>query len=155
MISFFARAFLAFLLFCPAMICAYLIMEGVRLHGRTLEGWNYFWAMTGIVYLIECLVFFLKGWAAGLKTSGRRLWIIPSFICVVYCFLFPSLFLHTFIFNLFRPAPGHPTGTLNTVSWVLGILFGACIYSRYERRSGWAFLLTSWAYSIGQRLPKE
>jgi hypothetical protein len=151
--SLFARITLVLLLFCPGIMCAYMLLDGIKSHGGNLEGWNYFWAMSGIVYGIECLVYFFKGWAAGLKEKGRQLWIVPWLICVVYCFLFPSLLLHTFIFNLFRPAPGHPAGTLNIISWILGVSFSAYIYYRYERRSDWAFLLTSWAFRMGQRLP--
>jgi hypothetical protein len=150
--SLFVRIILLFLVFCPGIMCAYMLLDGIKSYGGNLEGWNYFWAMTGIVYLIECVILFFKGWAEGLKEKRRQLWIIPWSIGVVYCFLFPSLLLHTFIFNLFRPAPGHPTGTLKVISWVLGVSFSTYIYYRYERRSDWAFLLTSWAYRIGQRL---
>jgi hypothetical protein len=140
------------ILFCPGILCAYLILGGLREYIGNLTGWNYGWTFIAIVYVLECLVFFLKGWFITLKEKGRGIWIIPWLICGLYCFVLPVFMMHTFIFILFKPVPGHPTNTLNMVGWVIGGLISIYIYSRYHLQSDTAPKLLAWAYRVGKRI---
>jgi hypothetical protein len=150
--SYFFKAILLIILFCPGIICAYLILAGLRHYAKNITGWNYGLTFIGIVYVLECVVFFLKGWFIALKEKGNVLWIIPWLICGFYCFLFPVIMLHTFSYTLLKPAPGDPTETLNMISWVVAGLIGFYIYSRYHLQSDTAPRLMGWSYRIGRRV---
>ncbi len=150
--SFFFRAISLLLLFCPGILCAYLILGALRHYTRNLTGWNYGWTFIAIVYVLECLVFFIKGWCIALQKKGSGIWIIPWLICGCYSFALPVFMLHTFIFMLFKPVPGHPTNEVSMVSWIVGGLIGVYIYSRYHLQSDTAPRLMGWAYRIGKRV---
>jgi hypothetical protein len=138
------------ILFCPGILCANLILEGLRHYTRILTGWNYGWVFITIVYVLECLVFFLKGWSIALQKQNNGVWIIPWLICGFYCFALPVFMLHTFLYSLLKPVPGHPTNTVNMISWVVAGIMGIYIYSRYHLQSDTAPRLMGWAYRIGK-----
>lgn len=140
-----------FVLFCPAILCAYLILDSLKSYTANLTRWHYFFAMVALVYGIECFVFFMKGCLLGLKKNGNGLWVLLWIICMLYCFVLPALFLHTIIFGMFRPAPGHPTSTLNMISWVAGVLISYYIYARYRLQTNTAPSIVAWAYRIGRK----
>jgi hypothetical protein len=148
--SYFFKMIFFVILLCPGIFCAYLILDGLRHYTRNLTGWNYGWAFITIVYVLECLVFFLKGWCMTLKEKNRGAWILPWFICGCYCFALPVFTLHTFVYMLLKPVPGHSINILNIVSWVVAGLMGIYIYSRYHLQSDTAPKLTGWAYRIGK-----
>jgi len=149
---FFFRAISFIILFCPGIFSAYLILDELRHYTQNLTGWNYGWAFVTIVYVLECLVFFLKGWSIALRKKGSVVLVIPWLICACYCFALPVFMLHRFLFMLFKPVPGHPTNTVYMVSWVVGGLIGIYIYSRYHLQSDTAPRLMGWAYRIGKRV---
>jgi len=138
------------ILLCPSILCAYLILGGLRDYTGNLTGWNYGWSFITIAYVLKCGIFFLKGWCIALKRKGSVIWIIPWFICGSYYFALPVFMLHTFIFILLKPVPGHPTNPLNMISWVVAGLMGIYIYSRYHMQSDMAPRLMGWAYRIGK-----
>jgi hypothetical protein len=150
--SYFFKAIFFVILFCPGILCAYLILEGLRHYTGNLTGWNYGWAFVTIVYVLECLVFFLKGWGLAMKKKDNAVWIIPWLVCVFYCFALPVLMLHTFVYDLLKPAPGNPTDVLKIVSWTIAGLMGIYIYSRYRWQLDTAPRLMGWAYRIGKRV---
>jgi hypothetical protein len=150
MFSSFFKLISLIILFCPGILCAYLILGGLRDYTGNLRGWNYGWTFIAIVYVLECLVFFLKGWSIALKKKGSVGWIIPRLICGSYCFGLPVLMLHTFMYLLLKPVTEHPLDTLNMVSWVVAGLMGVYIYSRYHLESDAAPGLVRWAYRMGR-----
>jgi hypothetical protein len=149
--SFFFRVFSFIILFCPGIFCAYIILDKLRYNSGNGHGWKYVAAFGAIVYMMECLVFFLKGWFFSLKDKDNGLWVALWIICFLYCFALPALILHTFFYIFFKPATGHATDTLNIISWVLGVLIGIYIYSRYALQSDTAPRLMTWAYRMGKR----
>jgi hypothetical protein len=148
--SYFFKTIFFIILFCPGILNAYLILDGLRHYTRNLTGWNYGGTFITIVYVLECLVFFIKGWCIALKKKDNLVWIIPWLICGFYCFALPVFMLHTFIYILVKPVPGHPTNTLDMISWVVAVLMGIYIYSRYHLQSDTAPRLMGWAYRIGK-----
>jgi len=150
--SFLFKTIFFIILFCPGILCAYLILEGLRRYTGNLSGWRYGLTFITIVYVLECLVFFLKGWSIALKEKGNVVWIIPWLICGLYCFILPVFMLHTFVYILLKPAPGHPTNTLNLICWLVAGLMGIYIYSRYHLQSDTAPRLMGWSYQIGKRI---
>jgi len=150
--SYFFKIIFLIILFCPGIFCAYLILDELQRYTGNLTGWNYGLTFITIVYVLECLVFFLKGWCIGLKEKESVIWIIPWLICGFYCFLLPVFMLHTFIYILLKPAPGHSTSTLNVISWVVSGIMGIYIYSRYLLQSDTAPKLMGWSYRIGKRI---
>jgi len=148
--SFFFRTIFLIILSCPGILCAYLILGDLRHYTRNLTGWNYGGAFITIVYVLECGVFFLKGWSIALKEKGNVVWRIPWLICGFYCFALPVFMLHIFFYSLLKPVPGHLFNTLSMVSWVVAGLMGIYIYSRYHLQSDSAPRLMGWAYRIGK-----
>jgi hypothetical protein len=149
-VSIFVKTVLLVILFCPGILCAYFILGGLRPYTGNLTGWNCGGTFITIVYVLECGVFFLKGWSIAGKKKGGVVWIIPWLICGFYCFALPVFMLHPFIFILFKPLPGHPSNTVNMVSWVVAGLMGIYIFSRYHLQSDTAPRLMGWAYRIGK-----
>jgi hypothetical protein len=150
--SFVLKILFFFVLFCPAILCAYLILNRFKSYTENLTRLHYFFVMTALVYGIECLVFFVKGWLLVLKKNGNGLWVLLWTICMLYCFVLPVLLVHTAIFEMFRPAPGHPTSTLNIISWISAVLISYYIYARYRLQSNTAPSIVAWAYQIGRKM---
>jgi hypothetical protein len=150
--SYFFKTIFLIILFSPGILCVYLILDGLRPYIRSLTGWNYGWTFIIIVYVLECGVFFLKGWYIALKKKDNVVWIIPWLICGFYCFALPVFMLHTFIYSLLKPVPGQPTNSLNMISWIVAGIMGIYIYSRYHLQSDTAPRLMGWAYRIGKGL---
>jgi hypothetical protein len=148
--SLFFKAVSLIILFCPGILFAYLILGELRHYSRNLTGWNYGLTFIAIVYVLECLVYFLKGWSIALKKKGTGVWIIPYLFCGCYCFALPIFILHSFIYMLLKPVPGHPTNSLNMISWIVAGVMGIYIYSRYHLQSDTAPRLMGWAYRIGK-----
>src|ERR1700733_8657998 len=63
------KIFLAFFLFLPGIICAYFILHGVRSYLGPQTVWSYFLWWAGMVYVLECLVFLLKGLMVSLREN--------------------------------------------------------------------------------------
>jgi len=126
-------------------------MNGVQHHSGSLTGWNYAWGLIAIVYFLESLVFYIKGFGIMLKKKGSVLWIIPWLIGGLYCFGFPVFILHTFIYDLLKPVPGHPTNILSICSWIVAGVMGVYIYSRYHWQLDTAPRWMGWAYRMGKR----
>jgi hypothetical protein len=150
--SYFFKMLFVIVLFCPGIISAYLIMNGVQHYSGSLTGWNYAWVLMAIVYILECFIFFIKGLGIKLKKEGSVLLIIPWLIGGLYCFGFPVFILHTFIFDLLRQVPGHPTNILSIFSWIVSGLMGVYIYSKYHWQLDTAPRCMGWVYRIGKRV---
>jgi hypothetical protein len=148
LVAFFFKTFFLIALFCPGIFCAYFILAAVKHYNAHLTGWTYGWTFIAVVFALESVVFFMKGWGIALRKRNSALWIIPWVICAFYGFALPVYVIHIFGYNLFKPVPGNPTSTLNLITWVVAGLMGIYIYSRfYFKRShvpGWA----GWAHRI-------
>jgi hypothetical protein len=148
------KVFLIFFLFMPGIFCAYLILHGLRSYLGNPAGWTYFWWMVGTVYVLECLVFLLKGWYVSLKEKGSWAWVILWTICFLYCFALPGLMLQVLISDQFRRTPGHTTSSPMIISWVSAVILGWLIYRRYSLSSDTAPIWMMWAYRLGRRIPR-
>lgn len=146
------RIFFFFVLIIPGILCAYFILCASKQYNAHSTGWSYGWTFVAIVYMLECLAFFLKGWGIALQKRNSIFWIVPWVICAFYGFAIPVYGIHIFGYNLFKPVPGNPTGTVNLIAWVVAGLMGIYIYSRFHfKRTGvprWA----GWAHRIGRGL---
>jgi hypothetical protein len=150
--SCFAKAIFFIILFSPGILSAYFILEGLQHYTRNLNGWNYGWVFVTIIYALECVVFFLKGWNIAMKVKANLVWTIPQLIGGIYSFALPVFMIHAFIYNVLKPGQGHPTSVLNLVSWVVAGLMGIYIYSRYRWQLDSAPGLMRWAYRMGKRV---
>jgi len=152
LVALFFKTFLLIVLLCPGIFCAYFILALVTQYNAHLIGWTYAWTFITIVYVLECVVFCLKGWGIALKKKNIIFWVIPWLICAFYGFALPVYFVHLFGYNLFKPAPGNPTGTLNLITWVVAGLMGIYIYSRFHFKRPTVPVWTRWAFKIGEGL---
>lgn len=150
------RVFVLFILFTPGFFCAYLIL---RVYGRLLgnpTNWSYFWWLIGLVYLVECLVFLLKGWYIALKERGYMLWKFLWAICALYCFAVPAILLLSLISEPFTTKPGHGMSTgLIIFSLASAAILGWLIYKRYQLGVDSAPKWMRWAYRLGRLIPGD
>ena len=144
------RIFFFIVLISPGILCAYFILATVKHRNAHLTGSTYGWTFVAVVYALECVAFFLKGWGIALQKRNSILWIIPWVICMFYGFAFPVYVLHFFTYNLFKPVPGNPTETLNLITWVVAGLMGIYIYSRFHFKRATVPIWTRWAFQIGK-----
>lgn len=115
----------------------YLILEAAKVHLYAINPWRYIGLLAVLTYLVECLIFLLKGWSMSMRGRQKGLWMLLWGICFVYCFVLPVWIAKSMIFYGFKPAPPHPVDTLNVVSWIavfLAIRAAAC-YSFLTRAS--------------------
>ncbi|HEY4061268.1 MAG TPA: hypothetical protein VGM30_05185 [Puia sp.] len=142
-----------FFLLLPSIFCAYVILEKLfKKNPYRTERWEYFWWMCGIVYFLECLIFFLKGWQQALRNRGNRLWMPIIALTFLYCFALPSLMLQQIIGEISR-RPGHAVSDTQTIiAWGAGIALGWFIYRRYKLTEESAPFLFSWTYRSGRAL---
>jgi len=152
LVAFVYKTFFLTLLFCPGVFCTYFILASVKHSNAHLTGWTYGWMFVAVVFVLECVVLFLKGWGIALQKRNNILWIIPWVICAFYGFTLPVYVIHIFGYNLFKPAPGNPTGTLNLITWVVAGLMGIYIYSRFHFKRPTVPIWTRWAFQIGKGL---
>jgi hypothetical protein len=142
-----------FFLFLPGVFCAYLILQFLRVYPGRLTALTYFLWIAGIVYILECLLFLLKGWAMSLKERGSWPWTILWTICFLYCFVLPALVLQVFIYGQF----GHTQQQVSSVpiiaSWLGAAILGWLIYRRYSLGSDAAPKWMFWIYRLGRRIP--
>ena len=152
LVACFFRIFFLIVLISPGLFCAYFILAAVKHYNAHLTGWTYGWTFVSIVFVLECVVFFLKGWGIALRKRNSTLWIIPWVICAFYGFALPVYVIHFVGYNLFKPVPGNPTGTLNLITWVAAGLMGIYIYSRFHFKRPHVPRWAGWAHRIGRGL---
>ena len=148
----FFRIFLLIVLISPGLFCAYFILAAVKRDDAHLTGLTYGWTFVAVVFVLECVVFFLKGLGISLKRRNSPLWIVPWLICAFYGFGLPVYVVHIFGYNLFRPVPGSPTGILNLITWVVAGLIGIYIFSRFHFKRATVPIWTRWAFRMGKSL---
>jgi hypothetical protein len=152
LVASFFKIFFLIVLISPGLFCAYFILAAVKHDNAHLTGWNYGWTFVAVVYGLECVVFFLKGWGIALRKRNSPLWIIPWVICAFFGFAIPVYGIHIVCYDMLKPVPGSPTGTLNLITWIVAGLMGIYIHSRFHfKRPGvprWA----GWANRIGREL---
>jgi hypothetical protein len=146
--------------FLPAIFCAYLILRGLRAYTGDLDGWNYFLVMGVMVYFIECLIFFLKGWLIAAKGKEAEhmiwgiFWVIFWVICFLYCFTLPALMVHSLVAALTGHA--HITRSGDIVLWLIAVLVSYYVfYRRYALDTDSAQKWALWAYKLGRSLPRR
>ncbi|HTJ14814.1 MAG TPA: hypothetical protein VL547_22405 [Dinghuibacter sp.] len=122
-----------------------------KIHLYAVNPWRYISFLAVLTYLIECLIFLLKGWSLSLKERQKGLWMLLWGICFLYCFALPLLIARSMIFYGFKPAPHHPVDTLNLISWIAGALLGWLVYRRYRLNVDSAPKLMKWSYLLGRR----
>jgi hypothetical protein len=150
--SFFLRIVTLCFLFMPGIFCAYLILYALRTYLGNPKGWDYFWWMIGIVYLVECIVFLLKGWSMTLKDKGNGAWMFLWGVCFIYCFALPVLMLHALIFDQFKHPPGQSITRLEVLCWAGAAILSWLIYRRYSLGTDNAPKWMLWAYRLGRRI---
>src|SRR6185437_15247301 len=90
--AFFRLIFVCFKLFfllLPSILCGLLILHWMKKPLTKTNYWDSFWWLCGTVYVLECLVFFLKGWQLSLRERENRFWLFIIGICLLYCFVLP------------------------------------------------------------------
>lgn len=152
LVAFCFKTFFLIVLFCPGIICAYFMLAAVKHFNARLTGWTYGWTFVAVVFVLECVVLFLKGWGIALQKRNSILWIIPWVICAFYGFALPVYVIHIFGYNFFKPAPGNPAGSLNLITWVAAGLMGIYIYSRFHFKRPHVPRWAGWAHRIGRGL---
>jgi hypothetical protein len=150
--AFFFRILFLIVLISPGLFCAYFILAAVKRDNAPLTGWTYGWTFVAVVFALECMVFFLKGWGIALQKRNSIIWIIPWIICLFYGFALPVYGIHLFGYNLFKPVPGNPTGTLNLITWVVAGVMGIYIYSRFRFKRATVSIWARWAFQMGKSL---
>src|SRR6185437_4271202 len=83
--------FRLFLLLLPSIFSGYLIVRWLRGPLKQTETWEYFGWMCGTVYLLECIVFFLKGWQIALRQRSNRIWIAIFTVSILYRLAIPVI----------------------------------------------------------------
>jgi len=146
------KCFLLFFLLLPSIFCGFLILQKLKISFATTGRWEYVGWLCGAVYIIECLVFFLKGWLLSLRDRDNRLWLLLMAICLLYCFIFPAYIFQTLITAQFKRTPGLEISKLEIISWIGGIILGWIIYRRYRLTEESAPFLFRWTFHIGHSL---
>lgn len=155
MTALFKLLFLCFRLFffsLPGIFCAFVILEKSGYHMGKQNIWNYMGVWIGLVYILECLIFFLKGWSLSLKDSGQRLWMVLWAICFIYCFALPAFLLKTIVFGQFTTPKFHPTVTMIILCWASGIILGWFIFRRYNLLADTSPKWMAWSYRLGRAI---
>lgn len=152
LVASFFRIFFFFVLISPGIFCAYFMLASEKHDNAYMTGWTYGWAFVAAVYVLECVVFFLKGWGIALQKRNSIIWIIPWVICLFYGFAVPVYGIHILGYNLFKPATGNPTDTLNLITWIVAGLIGIYIYSRFHFKRPAVPIWTRWAFQMGKSL---
>lgn len=143
------KFFLLLFLFAPGIFCAYVILEALKGRLTDLKGWNYFFALVGTVYVVECLFFLLKGFYIALREKGNGIWMVLWFICFLYCFALPVLMAHAIIIFQFRrpvPTTGFVIGC-----WIGAMALGFLIFRRYQLDRDYAPDWMYWVYRLGRK----
>ena len=134
----------------PGILCAFILLEWLREPLGHPSGWAYAGWMAGIVYVLECFIFFLKGWYLRLKDTDNNFWIAPWLICFFYCCALPVFMMHVIIADQFMRGHGFDGPAIMATSWVGGLFLGLLIYWRYRLNEKGAPLLCGWAYRLGR-----
>jgi len=142
--------FKLFFLLLPAIFCSFLILEALKKPFSKTGRGEYFWWMFGIVYAIECVVFFLKGWQFSIRQRGNRFWLLVRSICLLYCFVLPECMFQVIIIDQVKRTPGSAISRLDLIAWVIGIVLGWLVYRRYRLSEDGAPFLFRWAFLIGR-----
>jgi len=103
-------------LFLPGIFCAYLLLGWGRSLLGNPQGWDYFWWMVGLVYVLECGMFFVKGRHLRMKARGNGSWVVLLVVCLLYCFALPVGMMHELIG---MKVAGHPGRSLSTRGLVI------------------------------------
>jgi hypothetical protein len=152
LVACFFRIFLFIVLISPGLFCAYFILAAVKHDNAHLTGWTYGWTFVAVVFVLECGAFFFKGWGIALRKRNSPLWIIPWVICAFYGFALPVYGIHIVCYDLLKPVPGNPTGTLNLITWIVAGLIGIYIYSRFHFKRPTVPMWARWAFQTGKGL---
>jgi hypothetical protein len=141
-----------FFLVLPSIFWSYLIVEKIKGPFKKADNWDIFWWMCGSVYLLECLVFFLKGWQISLRQRGNRIWIVIISVCILYCFAFPVVMFQVWIAEEINRNPRSHVSPVQVIAWIAGILLGWLIYRRYNLTKDEAPRFVWWAFRLGRYL---
>ena len=144
--------FKLFFLLLPSILCAYLILGWLKSPWKKTESWDYFWWMCGTVYVLECIVFFLKGWQISLRQRGNRFWIAIITICILYCLALPVIVFQFLIADEIRRSHGSHASPFQLMSWIGGLILGWLIFRRYSLTKDEAPKFVWWAFRIGRSL---
>lgn len=140
------------ILFSPAILLTYFILEKLRWFTAGLSKWPYFFLYLSIVYLLECAVFFLKGWLISLRLQNHKLWIAVFILLSLYCLILPTLFFQALIVGTFVSYPNRPTANSNILIWVISAVIGLYIYYRYNLTKDTCPKFFLWSYRLGFKL---
>lgn len=139
-------------LFTPAIFVTYLILEKLRWFTTGLGKWPYFWLYIAVIYIVECGVFFLKGWLISLKSQGHKLWLVMLALLSLYCLILPTLFFQALIKDFFISPPNRPAADGNITIWIISGLIGLYVYSRYNLTRDICPKIFFWSYKLGYKL---
>jgi hypothetical protein len=144
--------FKLFFLLLPSIFCAALILEGIKGPFKKAVTWDTFWWLCGIVYTLECVIFFLKGWQLSLKQRANRLWIFIMAICILYCLALPVTMFQFLIVDQIRRTPGLHISPVQIMSWAGGLILGWLIFRRYNLNKDEAPKFVFWDFRLGRAL---
>lgn len=140
------------ILFSPAILLTYFIFEKLRWFTTGLSRWPYFWLYIAVVYIVECAVFFLKGWLISLRIQKHKLWLVMLVLLSLYCFILPTLFFQTLISGTFISPANRAGANGNIVVWVVSGLIGLYVYYRYSLTKASCPKFFLWSYRLGYKL---
>jgi hypothetical protein len=135
----------------PSLFCAYLLLLWLRRPIGILKPWDYFWWLPGIAFVLECLIFFLKGWHLRLKERDHSFWVVLRVFCLLYCLVLPIYMCHAMIADEFRHQLNQQEWAGILISWIGGAILGGIIFWRYRINEDGAPWLFRWSFRLGRR----
>lgn len=107
------------------------------------------WGLTFLfIYLLFCVIFFLKGIIIVLRAKQNKLWILPWSICVLLCCVLPAYMIKSFVTAMF-PLTERESFWSVLLSWGAFVFSVLYIYDIYQFKTPNAPRIFKWIFILG------
>jgi hypothetical protein len=156
MIFSFLFLFLQFLYYCiifsGSLILSHLLLKSLGI-GDKAGTWEYLFYLFSIGYLMVCIIFFVKGIMIQYRNAKNIIWIPLFILCLSVVCLIPIVLFRLLIYDWFLRSYDLKSATPllwpTILSWLLAVILGAVVYSKYRLTEDSFIKLAAWSYLLG------
>jgi hypothetical protein len=138
-------------LWSSGLISAYFILKGF-ISPEQVPIWKRVGLIIGTAYVLNCVIFFLKGIMVALRFSGRKIWLLLWLVNCCFICLPPAILFYLIVESFITPTKGLSSPNL----W--GLCASVLTVITVYRKAGLSMAQTpksfDWIFRIGKNILK-
>lgn len=143
-------------LWSGVLLTAYLILKDTSIFISAVV-WKKAALLVGTTYLLNCLVFFLKGIMTALRAANRKTWMLLWVVNSCFVCLPPAILVYVTMDSLLAPTTANPAGrSPNYALWSIGaaVVTAYLVYVKFGLGNNRVMQICNWAFCMGYRAAK-